>query len=561
MPIGEWFFKFFDNFTKQTQVIDDIMPISENEDDTQHVVEKLVNMVMSNTDKFTLRKIYTNNIKNSEITEEQAVNVLRPLNDLMTQFIVIEFFPTNSETEKFIRIVYDTFDSALKLYKSKKGLGNQDIFFVYKGGNILRYVAYEVMHEIGGEVANSINEHYKDSFKKSDADFSIYISPNLEDYDIIYNDMNILAYLLQTYLRDHFIKHQTTYFNFYKLSNQEKGHTLRKYLDKLNEIKPIELPGSFNALVINKDGVDINNNIVNLPFVPSPDFSIDYQMYNPQVMEKVELKSEDSMYRISSNRTLRFKSGEYLIRFSLVRTKVIFNAHFSNNSSNEIFKLGGELIDVSIPHREDTKLAHYFEHLNQNINNYDIKSESGNFVFKAPSLQYLIEDIEYILFDQPEFPWTDNKYEKRIRRLLFMYFINLLTNIRMGYPQKINYLTNVQKIFSKLTQNSNDNTIINDIDVFISQHQNEEKFPFKVLLLKLKGILQNANYDNTKLNEFAKLVYGNIGILIGFFQMIINKCSVSGLATRDILKSDTLWGGQNKYKKYKIKYLQEKKNK
>ena len=67
MPIGEWFFKFFDNFTKQTQVIDDIMPISENEDDTQHVVEKLVNMVMSNTDKFTLRKIYTNNIKNSTL--------------------------------------------------------------------------------------------------------------------------------------------------------------------------------------------------------------------------------------------------------------------------------------------------------------------------------------------------------------------------------------------------------------------------------------------------------------------------------------------------------------
>jgi len=569
MPIGTWFFDLFKN---NTNIVEDIMT-SESEEQQQHkTIESLVNMILTQ-DKFTLKKIFTDKIKKYSVEEIQPVDEFRPLSDQMTQFVVSEFFPSNIETEHFIKIVYGTFDDALKLYKSKKNLQDQDIFFVYKGGNILRYVAYEVMHEIGGQVANNIDDYYKDSFKKSDADFSIYVSPNLDNYDAIYNDINILAYLLQTYLRDYFTKNQEKCFAFYKLNENEKHNILKKYLDKLNESDLIKnknpnFNGQFTALTLDNFGTDINGNPTNLEYVPSPDFSIDYQLYNQQVTEKIDLKCDKSIYRISSNQTLRFKNGSVLIRFGLVRTKVIFNAHFTSiNGQKMIVHLGGELIDVSVPHREDKTVSAYFAHLKDKVNEYHINSSSGKFAFKAPSLQYLTEDIENVLFRQRDFPWNDVKYGKRLKRLLFMYFIALLINTNMTYNDKINYLIVIQQnIFAKLINTSSNNQdIINMIDTFINEHPNQQKYSFGILLLKIKDILQIPNYNKDKLTELSKVAYDNISTLIGFFKMIVKKSNMAGLSANNILDGNVLWGGftnyKNKYLKYKMKYLQEKKNK
>src|ERR1700677_4085661 len=132
--------------------------------------------------------LIVNSIVTEKTIEDEYVDKNRELQSVLTEFVVNEFFPLEHDTEQFIKLVFGTFDEALKLYRQKMGIDRENqLFFVYKGGNILRYALYETMHEIGGKVSDEIEAYYKDVFKKSDADFSIYIDPHLKDYDIIFS--------------------------------------------------------------------------------------------------------------------------------------------------------------------------------------------------------------------------------------------------------------------------------------------------------------------------------------------------------------------------------------
>jgi hypothetical protein len=234
--------------------------------------------------------------------------------------------------------------------------------------------------------------------------------------------------------------------------------------------------------------------------------------------------------------------------------------------------LGGELIDVSVPHRYDTGVPHYFEHVDHNVSDYHIKSSTNDFIFKAPSLTYLIEDIEKILFIDQMYPWDDTKYGKRIKRLLFMYFCMLLINVNLNYEEKIRYLTYIKDgIFTKLIKmlvlnEPNYNDIMENINMFLEKSKinaSSSAFPFRVLLEHLSKLLKNKEYDVKKFQEYCQLVYENINVLIGLFNTMLKQCDKKGINVNDITQGSILWGGdmnKHKYLKYKNKYLKLKNN-
>ncbi len=549
-------------------------------------IELLVNSILAPTNRFNLEQLKTGINNVFEEMNDPFVDKKRELQGLLTEFVVNEFFPLATDTEQFIKLVYGIFNDALKIYKQKMNIDDKALFFVYKGGNILRYVIYELMHELGGKVSDDIEKYYKDSFKKSDADFSIYINPYLINYDIVFDDMNALAYLLQDHIRKIFNANLPKYFNFYRMNDEEKKATLKKYLDKLNETETIKnklvgFEGKFNGLVLDNTRVATDNiDMSPILYVQNPDFNIDYKHRNTRTTEKIDLiTSASSSMRISSNQTLEFMVGAGKVKFSLVRTKIIFNAYFTTTSecklSNKVIMLGGELIDVSVPHRYDASIPHYFEHLDKNVSEYHIKSVSSDFVFKAPSLTYLIEDIEKILFIISNYPWDDNKYAKRIRRLLFMYFCMLLVNTNISYEEKIKYLTYIKDgIFTKLIKmlilnEPNYDDIMSNIDTFLKNsgaHTSPSAFPFRSLLEHLSKLLKNKEYDVKKFQEYCQLVYENVNVLISLFNTMLKQCDRKGINIADITQGSVLWGGNDndmdrrKYLKYKKKYLKLKNN-
>ena len=544
-----------------------------------HVIANIVDTVLRK--KFTMNMLFVGEFEGIE-EKKELVEPKKELNSVMTDFVTNEFFPYAHNSEQFIKLVFTTFCYALKIYAQYKNINSLDLFFVYKGGNILRYVAYEVMHELSGPVADEIYTQYKDVFKKSDADFSIYINPKLHNYDEIFIDINVLSFLLQDHLRNEFMANLSKYFNFYKLNETEQTHLLSKYIEKLNETatvkdKLFEYDGTFTDIVFGP----LCTHGKKEKFVPKEDFHIDYD-YDPNSLyltHKINLKKihnePDSIFMISSNQTLDFEKTGNRIKFSLVRTKVTLNAYFKKSNSNETILelLQGELIDVSVTHREDDVIEHYFENIKSNIDIYHIKSETQDFSFVAPSITYLIEDIERILFRDQVFPWDDVKYAKRIKRLLFFYFVLLLIKTKIPYDEKIAYLHSLlnpilnplaEKIrsaisLSELIESDKQirQHIINAIDKFLSDKTGHQVYPFKELIVNLKILLEKCDTDKNKLNEYIILIDDQVKILIKLFRLVIEQRRIEGIDKNKITEGTVLYGGKfyNKYIKYKTKYI------
>lgn len=558
----------------------------------------IVDIVTDPNAKLFLAKLFKGKKVKLPRSIETLIEPTKEFKGVITDFVVNEFFPTNAETELFIKIVYNAFNVTINNYCKVKNIPDNKIFFVYKGGNILRFIAYQIMYELGGVVSDIINTNYKDAFKKSDADFSIYIDPRLPNYDNVFIDMNNLAFLVQNELRNEFMLHPNKYFKYYDLNDEKKTEILKSYLEKLNNTenvkqKKYDYDGLFTKIVF--ENITAPNNCISSTYVPKSDFFVDfdneYDLFiakekasKPTYVNKLKPLYEAKLHNlklkelstkqkdiyentkhhtlmISSNQTLDFWKQNNRVVFSLVRTKVILNAYFQNANGLTIpMKIDGELIDVSIPHKDDTTILHYFENVAKNSTTYHIKTDTENFPFKAPSLQYLIEDIEKILFTDNIYPWNDVKYAKRLRRVLFMYFVMLLSDTKINYNEKVAYMKKIQTdIINKL----NDSNVPNQaIDDFLRTHK--ESDPFWILVNNAKQMFTHSDIDKSKLQDYTKVISDNIDVLISLIPNITKKCQTQGLSQERITEGNTMWGGNNdydddyyreKYLKYKNKYV------
>ena len=285
--------------------------------------------------------------------------------------------------------------------------------------------------------------------------------------------------------------------------------------------------------------------------------------------------------------------------FGLVRTKVAFNAYFSGTPPKLEHKIvngkivsedtgavepdkcdvgkvirkiniGGELIDVSIPHKNDDSSLHFYKTMNKNITTYTIKSIGTEpFVFKAYTFQYLIDDIERMLFIEQVYPWIDVKYGKRIVRLMFMYFVTLLVNKDMSYADKVSYVSNISEgIFKKVVRfafmgDNNKSEIMSNIDNFLANGNDENMgmYPFRVLIKNLKEML-SKDVDLKELQKYAQMLFDGTQKIINVLKVIMIHNGESGVDDINIRDGSILWGGddmfKNKYMKYKNKYLKLK---
>ena len=542
------------------------------------------------------------------VTErEEAKPLVEPnkeLKGVMTDLVVYEFLNTSKQLCRFISTVYNTFNEAIKLYNSHMNLSDANVFFVYKGGNILRFVSNQVFYNMPGQVKNDLIAYYRDSFKKSDADFTIYINPALENFDKIFNDMTNLAYLLHNHLRNLFFANPTEYFNFYNLSLTAKEELLLKYLGKLNESEVIKqqiIPGSYVSLKLPSTSAYFTEKQTNLKYIPKSDFEI---VFNKKAnilnsadpndpdrissvarfsLKPIHLQQFDNLelsdlghkqlpiygdiwqseFLISVNRTTSFMVSGGLISFNLIRSKISFNAERISGDQIILDKLDGELIDVSITNKGDYVVEKFFTNPDKHIMEYKLEEDDCTVSFRAYSIEYLIGDLENILFVQNAYPWDDPKYIKRLKRLLFMYYLSLFTtDVFSENSERILYLLALKENVLLPTKHyrGRKNTI-NDIDKFINDSSRfTEKIPIKNFIMKLRSMNMDKKLDGTKFGEFMDNIIENLEVLqkslLDLNRFMIN----SGSIPEGRLYEGQLGGVPyfDKYRKYKNKYMQLK---
>lgn len=379
----------------------------------------------SPTEPFISKK--PSSIKNKK--GEKFVDENREFKDMMTDLVVNEFFDEEGLYNFLSDIIIDH-NEAIEKYKSKNGLNPKDIMFLFKGGNVLRMVGNEFLYQLPSSVAERLKSKYKPFFKRSDADFGIYVNPEvLKKIPKIYDEMAELTYEVQYHLREKFSLDPTRYFKFMKLSRSMQSKILNNYLSKLQNANSLTTENSkWKNVKINKLMFDTISSDGN--------YSSNYQPINDKLITFG--KNEDSIIiapkfylgeivqphplYINDNRALKFCKEENCdvpINFDLVRTKI----NFSFDTSNGVKSIGGELIDVSIG--KDVSIKHFYENVNENIEEYTLNLNDNSLTFTSYSIKYLAEDIYRIIYKDTNYkPWTDAKYKKRLSRYLFLGFVD-----------------------------------------------------------------------------------------------------------------------------------------
>jgi hypothetical protein len=565
-------------------------------------INDLVNLVVNGKFKIsilekeprTVKKV----VKNAEVVEET-----KEFKNTFTEFIISELVKTPQQTSNFLKLVYGTFDSALKVYTLSKKLPENSVLFLYKGGNILRLIFQEITKELPFSVSEKIEDYYKDSFKKSDADFSIYINPNISNYDSIYNEICDLTFLIENQIRNEFIQNKSFYFEYFRLSPETQKSILASYVNKLNESGTVKdkkygYDGKFTGIIFGdtKFGTDeeyVTKDDSQIAFVDRKTQLENYSVkltylhnirtsdpsLNQLIAEQKPLYTKNSGMFTSANE-ITFEINNRITFFNLIRTKWSVDAIFDYNNkpdepevvsdvkelrggTQKLIKSDGELIDVSIIGKEDFYVSHFFEHLNENIANYHIETGLS---FKAYSFTYLIADLEKILFLGSEFPWIDTKYAKRIRRLLFMYFLLIIINFpaekcNSTKDIRIDYIKNIKIIFDKIIAGSIDETKAmagKYLQDSVNKQQSVKMDPCKELIKNLGLLLLNPKTDKDELVKYSTVVSENLGKMLEILDSLNNFIKTSGKITEEqLLNAQVISGGnpdwQRKYYKYKNK--------
>lgn len=392
----------------------------------------------------------------------------REVNSIVTDMVVNDFVNTAEKTYNFMNVVCLLFNNAIDRYCDIKGLTKSlpdklgDIYFMYKGGNVLRLIYNEFKKSIPPTSINIADNFFMKSFKKSDSDFSIMINPGIENYDDVFDDMVNLSYVLQTVIRrllNRIPKNDMfDVFAFTEYNQKKRDLILKEVLDLLNNSGSVKdeanedfygarftkinvmgheyaLPDHDDSKFYELSGRKVAKNIVNDEVSKRSDFAIDkcdngmclYPLSSPQ--------DADDLY-ISANRSLDFRTGKndsLRIKFTLVRTKLNCATYMTKGNDSYKKMLGAEVIDCSITHRDATGYGtkEEYEEYKNNISYYSLSLPDKDYrlTFFGYNIPGITHDLEFMLFTQNEVPWTDAKYAKRFNRLFFMYMVDLYVNV------------------------------------------------------------------------------------------------------------------------------------
>ena len=480
-----------------------------------------------------------------EMITKEMQDDLKPLKGVATDIVVNEFFQTDDTLYRFLTRVYTSFETALAMYRKERDLTERQLLFLYKGGNILRIISKEFLIELPASASRKISEFYAPFFKRSDADFSIYLDPRVTGYDTIYKEVTLLAYLVQDVIRDWFDTHMTRYFNFFRYNEEFQSHILDPYVAAFNQA--VATSGAngdeLDPFVNIRIGEAVVKEAKRFSYEPGNDMTIrfvdedeDWTKAEREVaLAVIKPVPQGSTMVITHNSALEFPGGsnDVRVKFNLTRTKFVFSLL---RQSGKQLNISGELIDVSVPHKFDHNIGHFFDHLDSSITTYSLVYKPVcDLRFKSYSLAYLISDLEYILFTVINFPWADNKYEKRLNRLFYLYFVDIFVSLENA-QSKLQMLRDLKHyIIIPLAKTTSDNLDVkklrSGIKGFTKKYRQHRALHVNSLLSHLWSLFEKVEAEPEQadqMGEMGRALLKNVDFMITTIENVRQYCSTDG---------------------------------
>ena len=357
----------------------------------------------------------------------QVRTLKQKLGDISTSY-VIEQFTDNTYTE-FFRHFYVPMNAFITAYAKMQGLRvPEDICIFYKGGNLFRILLNDITKLMDSR------KQYQDLLKRSDADFQIFINPTIPNYSRVFQDVsNLVLYNLSIFRK---CIHQKDLFKFLKIDEIVLCNLFKKEFENsgIHDIASISLLNKNSKRDFSINNVDYGGDDVIL-----------YKEH-ASILANIPKVKVSKEFFISRNTTLNFTRKDDLIaNFDLTRMKRNIRIKvIKKDNTVQILNVPCEVIDVSIPKGKDHALHSMQNNINHYIKKFEFVSSSSNsnsnsnsgsnrFTFWSPNINYMVKDLDDVLFKQNDYPWSDIKINKRMMR----YFISLMFHyIMMGILEK-----------------------------------------------------------------------------------------------------------------------------
>lgn len=553
------------------------------------------------------------NYESAPHSTEKAEDDLTELKGIATDIVTNVFLADSECMYNFLGLIVNRFERAIRTYIRMNRLKDGDIFFLYKGGNILRIISSDFLRELPRSANLIIQNYYEQFFKKSDADFSIIINPDLPNFDRIQEDMTLISFFLQGEIRNVIEHSKTDYLAIYKYKPEYREVLLSPYYEKAMNAECFR--DDRNSLYGGRmRGIVLKNTIIgdtSRLYKKRNDFII--QFMDDKDVEKMErsrsrsrsknrkhsksrsrsrsknrtksrsrsrsknrkqsksrsrsrsknrtrpqerptdpnqrytvqyeVGSNDSIMTVQSNTTIEKqvstkKGDRYLIKFNLIRTKINFNFVIETKRGGvRGFNIGGELIDISIPHRDDNKSTHFYHEYKKHVQMYKLSyPQKPDFLFRSYKYTYLISDLEYILFIYVDLPWEDNKYLKRINRLFYLYVIDMFI--------KLPDVGKLKKFLISLMDNVFTHNVPSDIQIIqknirtLCAKKEYRNLAVNFILNQISDMTTriHTKTDIRRMNELLNNLLQNCSTMNNAFKTVRNYCSVEGkIHIQDIL--------------------------
>lgn len=453
----------------------------------------------------------------------EYVDYDREIKNVLTETVTNELFRTADNLYNFMSLVVESYRSNLEKYIIEKNLPQFSIIFIYKGGNVLRIIEREFYLELPNYASELLSSYYKKSFKRSDADFAIYVNPNLPNFDQIILDISDISFNTQVMIRNYILSSPDKYFEYVKYMLQYRMETLdislRKifnlniFFDQTNEkyfeTKPLQL-----LFMDDRSSLEYDEKYEGLG-----DKVIKFTDSTEKYIESKVISAPSSLYVID-NRALKFyQTRTRLVRFNLIRTKVVFNLLLDTNKKTVLVPLSGELLDVAIP--LDDNLTMFFNNLNKSVTDYFLSSNDRILHFQSYTLSFLIHDLEQMLILNDLIPWKQSKWDKRLNRLFYMYYVQMYVSCKeISNSRKKYYLNLIYEFILPIIRDyttTKNMLFLNSIASYINKAiTNGKSFRMNNLLNKLFNLAQNLNFKqiNNDFIDFIDLCSENLGVLL-----------------------------------------------
>lgn len=475
----------------------------------------------------------------------------REIKDLGTEFVVKEFFDTKETLFNFLKLVYSKLDEAIKNYRTEKLLADDAVVFIFKGGNVMRMLANETFKALPPDPAKLLRDKYAEFFKRSDADFSVFVDPeklHVLNYESVMDDLTELTYKTLGSIRDEISANPELYFNFSQLSQRIAGRKLDKYYGNLQHINALDdkendkwYKAKFTQLQLQGTRAQKAPACV---YEGQYDYLFQFDGKDKSKIVGIPLSTRGKWIMNTINKSLEWPSGlnpKDLVKFYLVRSKVQFEYTFVKDGVSRRVPIGGELIDVSFPHRDDFRLASFFKNLSTGVADYKLSLEGTDETLdlKAESLTGIATDLHEVLFEQFPRPWEASKYEKRINRLFFFSIVEMLGHVGLGSAKTSSYvaealalLNQMEKVLPKSANSkAQADSVLTGLNSLKSKHPHMQiaNHFFEALgeLVSSRILNEPKDDDQEKFQALAKLVKENLETMNALAKFPARKTNMS----------------------------------